>query len=139
MPFSVLLCTPIAVFGAFGALWALGLENNVFTQIGLVMLIGLSAKNAILIVEFAKVEYEKGKTRRGVGSHRRPPAATAHSDDVIRVYPRGCPARPVFRSRGARQNPARYCRPGWDAGGEFHCDLLDPGRLHCRGEPGASP
>jgi len=62
LPFSVLLCTPIAVFGAFGALWALGLENDVFTQIGLVMLIGLSAKNAILIVEFAKVEYEKGKT-----------------------------------------------------------------------------
>ena len=43
-------------------MWALGLENDVFTQIGLVMLIGLSAKNAILIVEFAKVEYEKGKT-----------------------------------------------------------------------------
>jgi HAE1 family hydrophobic/amphiphilic exporter-1 len=62
LPFSVLLCTPIAVFGAFGALWGLGLENDVFTQIGLVMLIGLSAKNAILIVEFAKLEYEKGKT-----------------------------------------------------------------------------
>jgi HAE1 family hydrophobic/amphiphilic exporter-1 len=62
LPFSVLLCTPIAVFGAFGALWALGMENNVFTQIGLVMLIGLSAKNAILIVEFAKMEYEKGNS-----------------------------------------------------------------------------
>lgn len=62
LPFSVLICTPIAVFGAFVALWALGMENDVFTQIGLVMLIGLSAKNAILIVEFAKVEYEKGKT-----------------------------------------------------------------------------
>lgn len=62
LPFSVLLCTPIAVFGAFGALWALGLENDVFTQIGLVMLIGLSAKNAILIVEFAKIEYEKGQS-----------------------------------------------------------------------------
>jgi HAE1 family hydrophobic/amphiphilic exporter-1 len=62
LPFSVLLCTPIAVFGAFGALWALGMENNVFTQIGLIMLIGLSAKNAILIVEFAKMEYEKGRS-----------------------------------------------------------------------------
>lgn len=62
LPFSVLICTPIAVAGAFGALWALGMENDVFTQIGLVMLIGLSAKNAILIVEFAKMEYEKGRS-----------------------------------------------------------------------------
>ena len=68
LPFSVLLVTPIAVFGAFAALWLLKLvvpeasENDVFTQIGLVMLIGLSAKNAILIVEFAKVEVQGGNS-----------------------------------------------------------------------------
>jgi hydrophobic/amphiphilic exporter-1 (mainly G- bacteria), HAE1 family len=73
LPFSVLLSTPIAVFGAFGMLYlrriATGafvspflvqIENNVFAQIGLVMIIGLVAKNAILIVEFAKSEYERG-------------------------------------------------------------------------------
>ena len=60
VPISVLFSLPIAALGAYLGIWAFGLENDVYFQIGMVTLIGLAAKNAILIVEFAKVEVDKG-------------------------------------------------------------------------------
>ena len=77
LPVSVLLGTPTAILGAFLALTFRGFQNNVYAQIGLIMLIGLAAKNAILIIAFAKMEYEKG----------RPIAEAAMAGAQIRLRP----------------------------------------------------
>jgi HAE1 family hydrophobic/amphiphilic exporter-1/multidrug efflux pump len=61
VPFAVILAVPFAIFGAISAVWLRGFENEIYFQIGLVTLIGLSAKNAILIVEFANTRYEAGR------------------------------------------------------------------------------
>src|SRR3954467_15917165 len=62
LPWAVLLGSPLVALGAFFGVWLMGYDNNVYVQIGLVMLIGLAAKNAILIVEFAKATHEGGAT-----------------------------------------------------------------------------
>ena len=60
LPWAVLLGSPLVALGAFFGVWLMGYDNNVYVQIGLVMLIGLAAKNAILIIEFAKAKHEEG-------------------------------------------------------------------------------
>ncbi len=62
LPWAVLLGSPLVVLGAFFGVWLLGYDNNVYVQIGNIMLIGLAAKNAILIVEFAKAKHDEGMT-----------------------------------------------------------------------------
>ena len=61
LPWAVLLGSPLVALGAFFGVWLAGYDNNVYVQIGLIMLVGLAAKNAILIVEFAKAKHEEGQ------------------------------------------------------------------------------
>ena len=93
LPFIILLGVPLAVLGGVGAQGLRGLQNDVYCQVGLVMLIGLAAKNSILIVEFAEQLRGQGaldrRCRASGGAHPPP----ADPDDVARVHPRRAAAR----------------------------------------------
>jgi HAE1 family hydrophobic/amphiphilic exporter-1 len=96
LPFSILLGTPFAIFGALFALWVARMfsptfENNIFAQVSFVMLIGMAAKNAILIVEFANEEFQKGlslfdSAMKAAKSRFRPILMTAFSF-ILGVFP----------------------------------------------------
>ena len=99
LPFIVLLAVPMALLGALGAQWMRGLQNDVFCQVGLVMLVGLSSKNAILIVEFAEQLRERGTAAGGVGDPGGDDSVAANSDDLTGIHFGRRAARVCHRSR----------------------------------------
>ena len=108
-PAAVVLVVPLALLGTVIAVALRGMDNNVYTQIGVVLLIALASKNAILIVEFAREQRARGhehRRRRGRGGAA---ALPADPDDVVRVHPRRLPAggrrRAPAPRAGARSAP----------------------------------
>ena len=123
MPAAVILVVPLALLGTVIAVAVRGMDNNIYTQIGIVLIIALASKNAILIVEFARELRARGEAiarggRRGVAA-----AVPADPDDVVRVHPRHLPA-------GDRHGRRRRQPPGARHGRLRRHDRLDrPGRV----------
>ncbi len=129
LPLAVILIVPMTMLSALFGVWLTGGDNNVFVQVGLVVLMGLACKNAILIVEFARELEMQGKGIVEARAGSLPPASAPDRDDLHRLY---------RRDRAADPRPRRGCRSAWrhrdhgvlrDAGGNAVWPVPDAGVL----------
>ena len=104
-PAAVILVVPIALVGVLLALIIRGYDNNLYTQVGLVLMIALASKNAILIVEYARDLHEQGHVHHRGGGGGHPPAVTSHRHDLLCLY-FGCDALLIAGGAGAASQRA---------------------------------
>ena len=129
LPFIVLLGVPLAVLGALSAQWLRGYANDVYCQIGLLVLVGLAAKNSILIVEFAEQLRGRGMSivEAAIEAARHP--AAADPDDLARVHPRRAAARVRDRGRARGAEFGRHGGRGRHAAVDLPQHHLHPGAV----------
>ena len=139
LPIAVLLAVPFAVFGAISANWLRGMANDVYFQIALVTLIGLAAKNAILIVEFAMLKLEEGLSLADAAIA----AARLRFRPIIMTslaFVLGCVPLAISTGAGAVLAPFDWHRGDWrHAGGHLYCHVFHSDVVHADHAPGPSP